>query len=504
MGFGSILLVTLGCVHCLVTCCSSAEVNKHFFPDGFKIGVANAAAQIEGAWNEDGKGETIWDRFAMSRPERIFDHSSPQVAADSYHKWREDVEMVKEMGVDHYRLSIAWARIYPDGYKTEKPNERGVAYYKNLLRALRALNIEPMVTIYHWDLPQKLQDDFGGWLSPKIVDIFADYARTCFELFGDEVKWWITINEPKQICEAGYGTGGFAPGIQKPGVGNYQCAKNVLLAHAKAYHIYDKEFRQKNQGKVAIVIDSNWFEPASDKPGDQEASERALQFSYGLYGNPVFNGDWPAVVKDRVAQRSKQAGLKESRLPALSPEEISLIKGTHDFLCINHYTSHMVSARSDEPPFADTSFGADIGVNDWMPREWPRGGEAWFSVWPPGMRKLLVWLKNTYNDPEIVITENGLSDNTGTLQDDHRISYYRDYLSNCLDAIYIDKVNLTAYTAWSILDDWEWSTGYHSLIGMYKVDFNDPNRARIPRKSVGYFTEIVKNRCLVDPKDCIH
>ncbi|VEN51482.1 unnamed protein product [Callosobruchus maculatus] len=164
----------------------------------------------------------------------------------------------------------------------------------------------------------------------------------------------------------------------------------------------------------------------------------------------------------------------------------------------------MVSARSDEPPFADTSFGADIGVNDWMPKEWPRGGEVWFSVWPPGMRKLLVWLKNTYNNPEIVITENGLSDNTGTLEDDHRINYYRDYLSNCLDAIYIDKVNLTAYTAWSILDDWEWSTGYHSLIGMYKVDFNDPNRARIPRKSVGYFTQIVKNRCLVDPKDCVH
>ncbi|CAH1973279.1 unnamed protein product [Acanthoscelides obtectus] len=437
----------------------------------------------------------------MSRPERIFDHSSPQVAADSYHKWREDVEMVKEMGVDHYRLSIAWARIYPDGYKTEEPNARGVAYYKNLLRSLRALGIEPMVTLYHWDLPQKLQDDFGGWLSPKIVDIFADYARTCFELFGDEVKWWITINEPKQICEAGYGTGVFAPGIVSPGVGNYKCAKNVLLAHAKAYHIYDKEFRKKNQGKVAIVIDSNWFEPLSAK--DEEASERALQFSYGLYGNPVFNGDWPAVVKERVAQRSKQAGLKESRLPALTKEEIKLIKGTHDFLCINHYTSHMVSAWY-EAPVTDTSFAADIGVNDWMPREWPRGGEVWFSVWAPGMRKLLNWLKNTYNNPEIVITENGLSDNTGTLEDDHRINYYRDYLSNCLDAIYIDNVNLTGYTAWSILDDWEWSTGYHSLIGMYKVDFNDPNRARIPRKSVAYFTQIAKNRCLAEnPAECI-
>ncbi|VEN54692.1 unnamed protein product, partial [Callosobruchus maculatus] len=395
-------------------------------------------------------------------------------------------------------LFVAWARILPNGYfSKDAVNPEGVKYYKTLLRELKKMNIEPLVTLYHWDLPQKLQDDMGGWLNPKTADIFAEYARLCFELFGDEVKWWITINEPKQVCEAGYGTGGFAPGIRQAGVGDYICAKNVLLAHAKAYRIYDKEFREKNQGKVAMVIDTLWFEPGSQSPEDVAAAERALQFMYGLYGHPIYFGDWPQIVKDRVALRSRGEGLKQSRLPEFTPEEKKLINGTHDYLTINYYATHMASATG-ESPYTHRSFYDDMNIIEWINPAWPKGGPRWFSIWPTGLRKVLNWMKNTYGDHEIVITENGLSDNTGVIEDPHRTKYIRDHLSACLDAIYEDKVRLVGYMAWSFMDDWEWTGGFASRIGMHHVDFNSPNKTRTPRASALYYRMVCNNRCLVD------
>ncbi|XP_023312165.1 myrosinase 1-like [Anoplophora glabripennis] len=254
------------------------EINSRYFPKNFKFGVANAAPQIEGGWNEDGKTESIWDHFVHTHPEKIVDRSTLDIACDSYHKYKEDVAMVKAMGLDYYRLSIAWARILPTGYP-DKVNQAGVRYYKNLFAELKAVNVEPMVTLYHWDLPQTLEDQLGGWLNETVADLFAEYARLCFELFKDDVKMWITINEPKQVCQAGYGTGYLAPGVVSNGVGEYICARNVILAHAKAYHIYDDEFRATNQGRIAMVIDTSWSEPGSDSEEDQEAAERMLQFT---------------------------------------------------------------------------------------------------------------------------------------------------------------------------------------------------------------------------------
>ncbi|XP_023021868.2 myrosinase 1 isoform X1 [Leptinotarsa decemlineata] len=500
-------MVTMKLIVLLLLCCllssSSADdtvVTKRRFPKNFKLGVANAAPQIEGAWDTDGKGETIWDHFARTRPEMISDRSTPAVACDSYHKYKEDVALVKNMGLDVYRLSIAWSRVLPTG-KIDSVNQLGVQYYKKLLKELKDNNVQAMVTLYHWDLPQPLQDEYGGWLNETVVDLFVDYAKLCFELFGDDVQWWVTINEPKQVCNAGYGDGRFAPGIVSRGIGEYVCNKNVILAHAKAYRIYDEQYRSKQGGKVSMVIDTLWFEPSSDNPGDIDASERLLQFGFGMFGNPIFLGDWPKLVKDRVAMRSKLEGFAVSRLPEFTQEEIKLIKGTYDYLGLNHYATHMASA-AQEAPIGEPSFGADISTYEWSKPEWTKGAGDWFSVVPWGLRKLLVWLKKNYGDVEIVITENGLSDTSGTLEDDHRVDYFRDYISNCLDAIYEDNVNLTTYIAWSIIDDWEWTGGYGSFLGMYKVDFNDPERPRIKRKSADYFTQIVKNRCLVDVEDC--
>lgn len=228
----------------LHVCCS---INNRKFPDYFKFGASNAAPQIEGAYLTDGKTETIWDHFAHTRPDKIADHSNLDVAADSYHKYKEDVAALKAVGVDSYRISFAWARILPTGYVNEI-NPAGVQYYKNLIKELKDNNIEPMVTLYHWDLPQVLEDKLGGWLNESVSDLFVEYARLCFKLFGDDVKWWVTINEPKQICMGGYEGAGLAPGVLSLGIGGYVCAKNILLAHAKAYHMYDKEFRSKQQG----------------------------------------------------------------------------------------------------------------------------------------------------------------------------------------------------------------------------------------------------------------
>ncbi|KAJ8983484.1 hypothetical protein NQ317_014943 [Molorchus minor] len=476
------------------------EINSRYFPTDFKFGVANAATQIEGAWDEDGKGETIWDHFVHTFPDKISDGSTPDVAADSYHKYKEDVALIKAMGLDYYRLSIAWSRILPTGYPDEI-NQKGVDYYTNLFVELKENGIEPMVTLYHWDLPQPLEEELGGWLNSKTADLFSEYAKICFELFGEYVKAWVTINEPKQVCDSGYDRGHFAPGIVSYGIGGYRCAYNVLLAHAKAYHVYDENFRTEQGGKIAMVLDSSWYEPGSDSEADQEASERIMQFYYGLYANPIVHGNWPQIVIDRIGNRSQLEGFAQSRLPVFTQEEIDYIKGTYDYLALNHYTTTMVNGTSEEE-IGTPSCSADRSVLEWNNPEWTKNGSSWIYVVPWGLRRELGWLKKTYGDVEIIITENGLSDQSGVMEDDHRIAYFQGYLSSCLDAIYEDGVNLTAYIAWSIIDDWEWTGGIWvrianislTKLGMYAVNFSDPERTRTPRKSASFFTNVVKTR----------
>ncbi|KAJ8983485.1 hypothetical protein NQ317_014944 [Molorchus minor] len=431
------------------------------------------------------KGETIWDHFAHTFPDKISDRSAPDVAADSYHKYKEDPGRESS----------------PTGYPDEI-NQKGVDYYTNLLAELKENGIEPMVTLYHWDLPQPLEEELGGWLNSKTADLFGEYAKICFELFGEYVKAWVTINEPKQVCEAGYDRGYYAPGVVSSGIGGYRCAYNVLLAHAKAYHVYDENFRTEQGGKIAMVVDSSWFEPGSDSEADQEASERIMQFYYGLYANPIVHGNWPQVVIDRVGNRSQLEGFAQSRLPVFTQEEIDYIKGTYDYLALNHYTTTMVNGTS-EAEIGTPSCSADRSVLEWNNPDWTKNGSSWIYVVPWGLRRELGWLKKTYGDVEIIITENGLSDQSGVMEDDHRIAYFQVKgtmvtLSSCLDAIYEDGVNLTAYIAWSIIDDWEWTGGYGTKLGMYTVNFSDPERTRTPRKSASFFTNVVKTRCLVD------
>ncbi|XP_018573214.1 myrosinase 1 [Anoplophora glabripennis] len=469
------------------------DVNNKAFPDDFLFGTATASYQVEGAWNEDGKGENIWDRLTHTRSSLISDGSTGDVACDSYHKYKEDVALVKELGSQHYRFSLSWSRILPNG-TADVVNLAGVTYYRNLIKELKDNNIEPLVTLYHWDLPQVFQDQ-GGWPDEFIVDKFADYARVCFELFGSDVKYWLTFNEPKQTCLGGYADGSKAPALQNPGVAEYKCTHNVLKSHAKAWHIYDQEFRATQNGKVSITIDTSWYEPDSNSAQDEEATERKRMFEFGWYIHPIFIGDYPEVMKTRIAARSTAEGLSESRLPTFTSEEVAYIRGTHDFLGLNTYSTSMVKAI-DDLPIGQTSFYNDVSVNEYQRSDWETAASGWLKIVPWGMRKLLNWISKTFNDPPILITENGVSD-YGDVDDTVRVNYYRDYLSNVRSAME-DGANVIGYTAWSLMDNFEWYAGYTEKFGLYKVDFNSPNRTRTPKTSAAYYKKVIQTRCLVD------
>ncbi|XP_067010247.2 myrosinase 1 [Anabrus simplex] len=469
---------------------SSSATTTGRFPQDFLFGSATAAYQVEGAWNEDGKGESIWDRMLHEHPDYVRDRQNGDVSANSYHLYKDDVKALKELGAHFYRFSIAWTRIMPTG-EAHKINQPGIDYYNNLINELLANGIQPMVTMYHWDLPQWLQD-LGGWTNPIMVDYFEDYARFLFERYGDRVKWWFTFNEPS-VFAAGYATERqMAPSLNKPGVGDYLASHHVLIAHARAYHLYDKHYRPTQQGKVSIALMSNWYEPRSDSTEDIAASDRAMQFSIGLYAHPIFSsaGDYPAIVRELVDKNSKAEGRPRSRLPVFSKDMIEYIKGTSDFYSLNYYTCRLVSPGITKH---DPALRPDAEVSSHADPSWPTTASEWIKVVPWGLRKAINWVHKQYNGPTIVITENGVPDN-GKLEDLSRISYYRVHLAEVLKSIHEDGCNVKGFTTWSLLDNFEWNSGYTEKFGLYFVDYSDPARTRKAKASVQFLKQIIRTR----------
>ncbi|XP_060532760.1 myrosinase 1-like [Cylas formicarius] len=491
-GIFSILTVLLAA---FCPCSFQADIADKYFPQSFRFGASTAAYQIEGAWNEDGKGENMWDHWLHENAGHTDDGLNGDVACDSYHKWQEDVQHLKELGVQTYRFSLSWSRILPTGYP-DTINQLGVDYYLTLIKTLKENGIEPIVTIYHWDLPEVFNEQ-GGWLVPEVSDHYESYARVCFQLFGEQVKYWVTVNEPKSTCMWGYGTGIQAPGLTLIGDGVYTCAHNILLAHAKAWHVYDTEFRSQQGGKVGIVLDHTWSEPASNSQQDAEAVERENEFGLGWYANPVYLGNYPQVMIDRIGNRSVQEGLSQSRLPQFTDTQVEFIKGTSDFFGLNMYTGYMVQYTDDYQANPPTYWG-DKGGNTYSDPSWPKSSLDWLTSYPEGLRKLLNYVNDKYKPPEIIVTENGWTDVTGTLDDDDRVSYYQGYLSNLLLALVEDGVNVTGYTLWSLLDNFEWGSGYTQKFGIIHVDFNSPNRTRTWKKSAKWYQNVIATRCLVD------
>uniref|UniRef100_A0A667Z0E5 Lactase n=1 Tax=Myripristis murdjan TaxID=586833 RepID=A0A667Z0E5_9TELE len=454
------------------------------FPKGFKWSTASASYQIEGSWRADGKGLSIWDKFAHT-PLRVGNNDNGDIACDSYNKIDKDVEVLKKLKVNSYRFSISWTRVLPDGTNNHI-NEAGLNYYHRLLDALEAASIQPQVTLYHWDLPLALQK-VGGWENETIVQRFRDYADVIFSRLGDRVKFWITLNEPYIVANLGYGYGTFAPGI----VGKqYIAAHNLIKAHAEAWHLYNDKYRAKQGGLISITINSDWVEPRNpNKQEDVDAAQRILQFFIGWFAHPIFNGDYNDMMKTIIRERSLAAGLPKSRLPEFTQEEIKRIRGTHDYFGFNHYTTVLVM-------YNPLSRGAG-SIQD---RSWIESGSFWLKITPFGFRRILNFIKDEYGNPPIYVTENGISERgVVDLNDLHRTHYYESYINQALKALLLDGVDLRGYTAWSLMDNFEWAAGFAERFGLFYVNRSDPTLPRISKGSASRYATIITCNGFPDP-----
>ncbi|XP_044159167.1 lactase-phlorizin hydrolase-like [Bufo gargarizans] len=472
------------------------------FRPNFAWSVASAAYQIEGAWRTEGKGLSIWDKYTHSIG-RIANDENGDVACDSYHRIDQDVALLRNLAVTHYRFSISWPRVLPDGTRSYV-NEAGLNYYSKLIDTLLAANIQPQVTIYHWDLPQSLQD-VGGWENETIVERFKDYADLLFDRLGDRVKFWITLNEPYIIANLGYGYGTAAPGVyNRPGRGPYEVGHNLIKAHAEAWHLYNGTYRAKQGGVISITINSDWAEPRNPyKQEDIDAARRYMMFYGGWFANPIFNnGDYNEIMKSRVWERSLAQGLPKSRLPEFTEEQKKRIKGTYDFFGFNHYTTTLTSPLNFRPSVE--SYDADRGVASMADRTWLGSGSIWLKVTPFGFRRILNWIKEEFNNPPIYVTENGISERGTDLSDVWREHYFKLYVNEALKAATYDGVDLRGYTAWCLMDNFEWAAGYAERFGFYYTNYTDPNLTRIPKESSKYYRQLIRCNGFPDPKNVSH
>lgn len=456
------------------------------FPGNFLWGTATSSYQIEGAATINGKGPSIWDAFS-SIPGKTYQGETGAIACDHYHKFREDIQLMKDMGVKAYRFSIAWARVMPTG--KDKVNETGIQFYNELIDALIEADIIPWITLYHWDLPLALQLEEDGWLGASIPERFAAYADLCYERFGDRVKNWITLNEPWVVAILGYGQGVFAPGR----VSNsepYLAGHQLLLAHAKAVQVYRTKYSHQ-KGQIGITNNCDWREPLTDNPKDIAAAERALQFFLGWFADPVYKGDYPSVMKERLKEK----------LPEFSKAEQQLLKGSSDFFGLNHYTT-MYAAHDDgtikeQSVYGNGGISEDQAVSLSLDKDWKLTSMNW-AVVPWGCKKLLEWIDERYDRPPIYITENGCAypDEIidGAVNDQPRVDFYKGYLQACQEAI-ANGVQLKGYFAWSFMDNFEWASGYAKRFGLHHIDFKTLKRT--PKKSAYWFKEVITNNNVV-------
>ena len=444
----------------------------------FIWGTAASSYQIEGAVREGGRGVSIWDTFCRE-PGRILDGSDGSVACDHYHRFQEDVKLIADLGCNGYRFSLSWPRILPDG--TGKVNQEGIAFYNRLIDALLDHGITPFVTLYHWDLPQGCK---YGWLNRETAKAFGEYAKICFDAFGDRIHNWMTLNESWCSAVLGYGLNVFAPGIQDSHLA-YVAAHNLLLAHGFAV----QKFRDGGySGEIGIANNCDWREPLTSDPLDVEASERALQFFYGWYTDPLYTGEYPELMRSRLGKR----------LPEFSADEKKMLIGSTDFLGLNHYTSSYVSGYP--PRDAGNEVVGNGGLSDdqdvyLTPIPGCQKTDMNWAIVPWGLRKLLKWIAKRYNNAPIYITENGCAapepDEESAKNDIMRQKYLQDYIAEALKAKNEDNVNLRGYFCWTLLDNFEWTSGYLRHFGLVRC--TPQKLERIPKGSYYTYKNIIKN-----------
>ena len=437
----------------------SAEIQ---FPADFVWGAATAAYQIEGAVRDDGRGESIWDRFTAT-PGKIVGGDTGVVACDSYHRYREDVRLMRDLGLNAYRFSIAWPRVLPEG--RGRVNTLGLDFYDRLVDELLDNEIEPFVTLYHWDLPQPLEDR-GGWPVRETVDAWEEYTEVVAARLGDRVHHWITLNEPWVASWLGYGTGQDAPGRTSE-ADAVAAGHHLLLAHGRAVEVLRRDVRG---AEVGITIDVVPIHPLTASEADANAARQEDALRNRWFLDPVFRGDYPA---EALARRG-------TLLPPFAAEDLRTISAPLDFVGINYYQRQVVRAN---PRDGDPAVVSLEGVE--------RTGMGW-EVYPKGLHELLVRLHDTYDVPPIYITENGAAypDTrlNGSVPDPERASYIERHLEAVARAIG-DGVPVAGYFVWSLLDNFEWSRGYSQRFGIVYVDF--ATLERVPKSSYRAYRDFI-------------
>lgn len=435
------------------------------FPPGFSWGTATASYQVEGAWNEDGKGESIWDRFAHT-PGRILNGDTGDIACDQYHRYKEDVALMKQLGLRGYRFSISWPRIFPEG--KGRLNQKGLDYYNRLVDELLANGITPFPTLYHWDLPQVLQDE-GGWADRSIVEHFTTYAETCIKALGDRVKRWIVFNEPWVFTFLGYISGIHAPGIRDRDMG-MRAMHIVNLAHASAVRAMRAVGTAEAIG-TAFSMSASY--PASESEEDQAAAERHHNFANEWFLRPIMRGEYPRAYLDHD---------RALEMMDVRPGDMEACKEPLDFVGINLYSRAVVAANPDEPY---------LGIRQ-LPGPGPKTAFGW-EVWPAAIYRMIMRVHMDYGVP-IYITENGCSYPTGPspdgrVHDQERIDFYNGYIGQVGRAL-SEGADVRGYYAWTLIDNFEWAMGYSQRFGLIWVDF-EGDLKRIIKDSGYWYRDLI-------------
>jgi beta-glucosidase len=437
-------------------------------PRDFRFGAATAAIQIEGSADADGRGESIWDRFART-PGKVANGDHVDVACDHYRRWADDVALIASLGLDSYRFSIAWPRVIPEGSGAVNP--AGLDFYRRLAEGLLARGVQPLPTLYHWDLPQPLQDR-GGWANRDTAERFGEYARTVYDALGDVVSEWVTVNEPFVVAIAGYAHGTKAPGLTDWATA-LRASHHVNLAHGLAV----EALRESHPGaRVGATLNLEPVHPASDSEADRDAAHRVDGNLNRWFADPILRGFYPA---DMLELYERRVG----SLEFIDDRDLKLISLPTDFLGLNYYRPAWIRNAPGDGVLEATQVSPDP----------PTTAMGW-AVRPEGLREILARMRDEYGNPPIFVTENGACyddppANNGHVADPERLAYLRTHLGAIAEAR-AKGCDVRGYYVWSLLDNFEWEHGYQRRFGIVHVDYE--TQQRTPKASARWYREYIR------------
>lgn len=452
------------------------------FPTDFWWGSATSATQIEGAANEDGKAKNIWDYWYENEPNRFFNQIGPESTSDFYHLYKEDIQMMKEIGHNSFRISISWSRLIPNG--RGEVNEKAVDFYNKVIDELKENDIEPFVNLFHFDMPLCLQEE-GGWESREVVEAYKAYAETCFDLFGDRVKKWFTFNEPIVPVE-----GGYLYNFHYPNVVDFkraaQVAYHTILAHAKAVEAFRN--MEIKDAQIGIILNLTPSYPRSEHPADVKAAVIADLFFNRSFLDPAVKGEYPKELVDILKEYNQ--------LPQIVEGDLEIIKAnTIDLLGVNYYQPRRVKAKESLPNPASPFMPEWLFDSYEMPGRKMNPYRGW-EIYEKGIYDIMINLKENYGNIESFISENGMGVEgeerflqDGEIQDDYRIEFIREHLKWLHQAIE-EGCNAKGYHLWTFMDNWSWMNAYKNRYGFVSVDVD--TKKRTLKKSAHWFSKVSK------------